>query len=62
MGDVVKLFINELYYDNVSLDVGEFVEIVGLVGIDLIGVSIELYNGNGGGVYKIVVLFGIILE
>ena len=61
-GDVAKLFINELHYDNASSDVGEFVEIAGPAGTDLTGVSIELYNGNGGGVYKTVALSGTIPE
>ncbi|MFS1702950.1 ExeM/NucH family extracellular endonuclease [Alteromonas sp. AMM-1] len=59
-GDVAKLFINELHYDNVSSDVNEFVEIAGPAGTDLTGVSIELYNGNGGTVYSTVALSGTI--
>lgn len=42
-------FFNEVHYDNEGTDVGEFIEIAGLAGTDLTGWSIELVNGNGGG-------------
>jgi endonuclease/exonuclease/phosphatase family metal-dependent hydrolase len=41
-------FINEFHYDNVSTDVGEFIEIAGGAGWDLAGWSLVLYNGNPG--------------
>ncbi|MCO6486349.1 MAG: hypothetical protein J5I41_11305, partial [Saprospiraceae bacterium] len=42
-GDVV--FINEIHYDNVGTDQGEFIEIAGSAGLDLTGYSLVLYNG-----------------
>lgn len=53
-------FINEIHYDNSGSDVGEAVEVAGLAGIDLSGLSIVLYNGNGGNSYNTEVLTGII--
>lgn len=61
MGNEV-VFFNEIYYDNVGGDVGEFIEIVGIVGLDLIGMIIELYNGSNGIVYNIIVLLGVLLD
>jgi predicted extracellular nuclease/endonuclease I len=53
-------FINELHYDNSGSDTGEAVEIAGLAGTDLTGLSIVLYNGNGGSSYNTQVLTGVI--
>ena len=53
-------FINELHYDNSGSDVGEAVEVAGLAGTDLAGLSIVLYNGNGGGSYNTQALTGVI--
>ena len=48
------VFINEIHYDNDSVDIGEFVEIV--VGPeysnDLSNIELVFYNGNGGGTYN----------
>ncbi|MFK8056605.1 MAG: GEVED domain-containing protein [Saprospiraceae bacterium] len=55
-----QIFINEFHYDNVGGDVGEFVEIAGPAGTNLTGYTIELMNGNGGGVYNTNPLSGII--
>jgi uncharacterized protein len=46
------VFINELHYDNVGTDVGEFIEIIGPTGTDLSGWQVVLYNGMGGVVYN----------
>ena len=46
-----SLFINELHYDNESIDSGEAIEIAGPAGTDLTGCSIALYNGATGAVY-----------
>jgi predicted extracellular nuclease len=43
--------INELHYDNVGTDVGEFVEIRVVEGTDVSQATVELYNGNGGALY-----------
>ena len=43
-----SVFINEIHYDNVGGDVGEFVEIAGPAGTDLEGWSIVFYNGANG--------------
>ncbi len=49
---VVNARINEFHYDNDGGDVGEFVEIRVAAGQDASGLLVELYNGNGGGVYS----------
>ncbi|PAJ75300.1 hypothetical protein CJF42_05940 [Pseudoalteromonas sp. NBT06-2] len=53
-------WINEFHYDNSSTDVNEFIEIAGKENTDLSGWSLELYNGNGGAIYKTVPLSGVI--
>jgi len=55
-----EIFINEIHYDNSSVDVGERVEIAGPAGTDLSGWTLELYNGNGGVVYNTISLSGTI--
>ncbi len=54
------VWINELHYDNVGGDVGEFIEVAGRTGTNLAGYTIFLYNGNGGGAYGQTNLSGII--
>jgi DNA/RNA endonuclease G (NUC1) len=54
------VFINEIHYDNVGVDSGEFIEIAGPAGTNLTGYSIVLYNGNGGAVYDTDALSGTI--
>lgn len=44
-------WINELHYDNVGGDTGEFVEIAGPAGFDLSGYEVQAYNGRNGRVY-----------
>ncbi|MGY1787372.1 ExeM/NucH family extracellular endonuclease [Geodermatophilus sp. SYSU D00698] len=45
-------FISEIHYDNAgSSDVGEFIEVQFPPGTDAVGLSLVLYNGNGGAVY-----------
>ncbi|MEO9517360.1 MAG: ExeM/NucH family extracellular endonuclease [Paracoccaceae bacterium] len=44
--------INELHYDNVGSDTGEFIEIRLAKGEDASALVVELYNGNGGSVYN----------
>ncbi|MEM9552227.1 MAG: Ig-like domain-containing protein, partial [Pseudomonadota bacterium] len=44
--------INELHYDNDGTDTGEFIEVRVAAGGDVSGLIVELYNGNGGGVYS----------
>ena len=53
-------WINEIHYDNVSTDVGEFFEIAGPAGLDLAGYSVVAYNGNGGALYDTFNLSGTI--
>lgn len=43
--------INELHYDNEGSDTGEFIEVRVNAGADASGLSVDLYNGNGGAVY-----------
>lgn len=54
------VFINEIHYDNVGIDVGEAIEIAGSAGTDLAGWSIVLYNGTDGVAYDTISLSGII--
>jgi len=54
------LFINEFHYDNTGGDVGEFVEVAGTSGINLVGYSLVLYNGSNGTVYNTINLSGVI--
>jgi predicted extracellular nuclease len=57
------VFINEIHYDNVGTDSGEFIEIAGPAGTDLAGYSLVLYNGNtpaNGVVYAVTALSGVI--
>ena len=58
----MNAFINEFHYDNVGGDTGEFIEIAGIAGLDLTGWTIELYNGNGGGVYNTITLSGVLAD
>jgi hypothetical protein len=55
-------WINEIHYDNKGSDRSEFVEIAGLAGTDVSGWSLEAYNGNGGSLYKVVNLSGVISD
>ncbi|MDG2122530.1 MAG: endonuclease/exonuclease/phosphatase family protein, partial [Verrucomicrobiales bacterium] len=54
------VFINEIHYDNVSVDEGEGIEIAGAAGTDLSGYRLVFYNGNGGAPYKQETLSGAI--
>lgn len=56
----INVWINEIHYDNVGADAGEFIEIAGVAGTDLSGYSLVLYNGNGGAVYDTDALVGVI--
>lgn len=56
----VPVFINEIHYDNVGTDTGEFVEVAGTAGTDLAGWTIALYNGSNGTVYNTINLSGVI--
>ena len=57
---IPSVFINEIHYDNASVDTGEFIEIAGPAGTDLSTYSIVLYNGNGGAAYDTDPLSGTI--
>lgn len=59
-GETTLVFINEIHYDNASTDSGEGIEIAGLAGTDLAGVSLVPYNGSNGTSYSITALTGII--
>jgi len=43
-------WINELHYDNASVDAAEGVEVAGPAGLNLTGWSLVAYNGNGGAI------------
>lgn len=55
----VDLWINEFHYDNTGNDVGEFVEVAGLAGVNLSGYKLALYRGVGT-VYNTINLSGTI--
>ncbi|MFH0908338.1 MAG: hypothetical protein V1929_06225 [bacterium] len=55
-------WINEFHYDNVSTDVGEFIEIAGEAGTDLSDYTLYLYNGTGGAVYDTLALSGVLAD
>ncbi|MGO4911966.1 hypothetical protein [Leeuwenhoekiella sp. W20_SRS_FM14] len=48
--DDIKVWINEIHYDNIGGDIDERVEIAGSAGVDLTGYSIVHYNGANGAV------------
>ncbi|WP_210505722.1 ExeM/NucH family extracellular endonuclease [Naasia sp. SYSU D00057] len=45
-------FLSELHYDNAGSDSGEFVEVQLPAGTSSAGLSVVLYNGNGGAPYR----------
>ena len=53
-------FVSEIHYDNAGTDVGEFIEVSGPAGSDLVGWTIELYNGSNGATYNTINLSGVI--
>jgi len=53
-------WINELHYDNVSVDQGEFVEVAGPAGTNLSGWRLIAYNGSNGLTYRTLDLNGVI--
>ncbi len=53
-----SVFINEIHYDNVGGDVGEFIEVAGPPGTDLTGWSLVRYNGSNGSLTSTLVLSG----
>lgn len=59
-GNVDGVYINEIHYDNVGTDVGEFVEVAGPAGTDLSLYTITLYNGSNNAVYQTISLSGTI--
>jgi len=54
------VFINEFHYDNTGGDTGEAIEIAGLAGTDLSGLSLVLYNGSNGTTYNTIALSGVL--
>jgi Secretion system C-terminal sorting domain len=59
-GNVGGVYINEIHYDNASVDVGEFIEVAGPAGIDLSTYTITLYNGSNNTSYNTLALSGVI--
>jgi len=60
--EATSIFINEIHYDNVGVDVDEGIEIAGPAGTNLTGWSIVLYNGKNGLKYKTLSLSGVISD
>jgi endonuclease I len=54
------VWINEVHYDNVGADTGEFVEVAGAAGASLSGWTLILYNGSGGAPYATINLSGVL--
>ncbi len=54
------IWINEIHYENIGTDTGEFIEIAGAAGLDINGYSIVLYNGNNNDAYDTQFLSGLI--
>lgn len=54
------VWINEIHYDNLGADVGEFIEVAGTAGLNLSGYTLVLYNGANGQQYTTTILSGII--
>ena len=54
------IWINEIHYDNAGVDAGEFIEVAGVVGLDINGYSVVLYNGNNTSPYNTTFLSGLI--
>ncbi|WP_345771480.1 ExeM/NucH family extracellular endonuclease [Geodermatophilus normandii] len=50
-------YISEIHYDNAGADAGEFVEVTLPPGTSTAGLSVVLYNGNGGATYTPVLSF-----
>ncbi|MEO8141132.1 MAG: Calx-beta domain-containing protein, partial [Sphingomicrobium sp.] len=59
---IANVWINEFHYDTAGSDVGEFIEVAGLAGVDLTGWSIALYNGGNGAVYGTRPLSGVLSD
>ena len=59
---LVAPFINEFHYDNYGADTNEGIEIAAEAGVDLLGWSLVLYNGNNGAEYSTLSLTGIISD
>ena len=53
------VWINELHYDNIGGDVGEFIEVAGAADTDLTTYSIVLYNGASDNSYHTEALTGV---
>lgn len=58
VGGAASPWINELHYDNDGGDVGEFVEVAGPAGLNLLGYRLVAYNGANGLSYASVNLTG----
>lgn len=54
------IFVNEVHYDNKTLDSGEAIEVAGPAGTNLSGWNLVLYNGANGSVYDTKALSGTI--
>tara|TARA_B100000886_G_scaffold128895_1_gene86948 strand:+ start:434 stop:4822 length:4389 start_codon:yes stop_codon:yes gene_type:complete len=59
-GSAPYVFINELHYDMLNVDTGEFIEVTGPAGTDLTGWKINLYNGNNDELYAQKTLSGVL--
>jgi hypothetical protein len=56
------IFINEIHYDNKGVDTGEFVELSGTSGLNLLDWSLLFYNGRNGLVYKTIQINDVTLD
>ena len=54
------VWVNEIHYDDIGADEGEFIEVAGPAGTDLAGWRLVLHSGNGGEAYDDRTLAGVI--
>ena len=56
------IWINEFHYDNVGTDSNEFIEVMGVAGMDLEGYSLALYSGGQTGNYGNIPMQGVLAD
>ena len=61
MSGVPVVWFNEIHYDNVGADTGEFIELAGVAGTSLTSWTVVLYNGANGAPYATLPLPGLTL-
>jgi len=57
---VVRIWINEIHYDDTGADISEGIEVAGTANVSLTNYTIVLYNFTGGATYDTITLTGAI--